>query len=192
MPSIKPGMTNYSVIVSVQIANAATSKTSHSIPSFAFTSVVDGLRARLAAGRLHHLADEPAGKGRLRLRLLGLVGIGGDDLIHRLLDRAHVGDLGEPPRLDDGARIAAFGEHDVEHILGDLAGDGAVLDQVEHGAETVRRDRALGDALAFLVEAAEQFVDHPVRGLLRLAALRHRLEIIRGLALGYQHVGVVG
>jgi hypothetical protein len=38
MPGIKPGMTNYSVNVSVQIANAATSKTPYSIPSFAFTS----------------------------------------------------------------------------------------------------------------------------------------------------------
>ena len=46
------------------------------------------LRIGLAAGRLHHLADEPADQLRLGLRLRDLVGIGGDDLVDRLLDRA--------------------------------------------------------------------------------------------------------
>jgi aspartyl/glutamyl-tRNA(Asn/Gln) amidotransferase B subunit len=63
--------------------------------------------------------------------------------------------------------------------------------QVEHGAEPVGRHRAVADALALLVQAAEQFVDHPVRGLLRFAALYRRLEIIRSLALGHEHIGVV-
>src|SRR3954454_2823766 len=37
--------------------------------------VVDGLRIGLAASRLHHLADEPAGHGGLGASLLDLAGI---------------------------------------------------------------------------------------------------------------------
>ncbi len=56
-----------------------------------------------------------------------------------------------------------------------------------------------GDAAmsrAFLVEPAEQLVDHPVGGELRSRRARapppaNGLEIVRGLALGDQHAGVV-
>src|SRR5205085_7646376 len=49
---------------------------------------VDGLRIGLAAARLHHLADEPAEERRLRLGLLGLVGVACKDLGDDLLDGA--------------------------------------------------------------------------------------------------------
>ena len=73
-------------------------------------------------------------------------GLAAIDLIDRLLDRAHVGDLGQPARLDDRGGLAAFRPHDVEHILGDLARDGAVLDQIEDRAELAGRDGTVGDA----------------------------------------------
>ena len=44
-----------------------------------------------------------------------------------------------PALLDDRARIAAFAPDDLEQVLGDLAGDRAVGDQVEDGAELRRR-----------------------------------------------------
>src|SRR5262245_20845580 len=58
-----------------------------------FQEIVDGLRVRLAAGRLHHLSDEPAERLRLRFRLLHLVRIGRDDLVDHLFDRREVSDL---------------------------------------------------------------------------------------------------
>src|SRR5258708_19942213 len=62
--------------------------------------VVDDLRVGLAAGRLHDLADEPADQGGLGLVGLDLLGVGGDDLLDRRLDRAGVGDLLQPALLD--------------------------------------------------------------------------------------------
>ena len=50
----------------------------------------------------------------------------------------------------------------------------------------------VGDALAFLVQAAEQLIDDPIRSLLGIAPLGHCLEIIRGLLFGDEHVGIVG
>ena len=61
----------------------------------------------------------------LALACSDLVGIGGDDVVDQLLDRAGVGDLLHAARLDDGARVAALGPHDLEQVLGDLARDGA-------------------------------------------------------------------
>ena len=78
---------------------------------------------------------------RLRPRLRDLVGIGGDDVVDQLLDRADVGDLLHAARLDDRARVAAFLPDDLEQVLGDLAGDGALADQIEDGAELRRRHR---------------------------------------------------
>ncbi len=56
-------------------------------------SIVHGLRVGLAAGRFHDLADEPAEHGGLRLHLLDLVGIGGDDRVDGLFDGTRIGDL---------------------------------------------------------------------------------------------------
>jgi hypothetical protein len=46
-----------------------------------------------------------------------------------------VGDLLHAARFDEGSRIAAFGPDDLEQILGDLAGDGVGLDEVDDAAE---------------------------------------------------------
>jgi hypothetical protein len=55
--------------------------------------LVDGLRVRLAPGRLHHLAYEPSDHCGLRFRLSRLVGIAGNDIIDELFDRGCVGHL---------------------------------------------------------------------------------------------------
>src|SRR4030095_7130786 len=49
-----------------------------------FQEIVDGLRVGLAAGLLHHLADEPAGELRLGFRLRDLVRIGRNDVVDDL------------------------------------------------------------------------------------------------------------
>ena len=86
--------------------------------------------------------------------------------------RRNVGHLLQPALLDDRARIAALGPHDLEHLLGDFAGDGAVGDQIEDRTELRRANRRRRDILAFLVEPAGKFVDHPIGGELGVAALR--------------------
>ena len=108
---------------------------------------------------------------RLGLRLRDLVGIGGDDVVDHLLDRAEVGDLLHAARLDERARVAALAPDDLEQILGDLAGDRALADQIDDRAELRGRDRRGRDVAAFLVEAAEQLVDHPVGRELAVARL---------------------
>ncbi len=47
-------------------------------------------------------------------------------------------------------------------------------------------------SLPSLLRRPRELVDHPVRRGLGVAALGHRLEIVGGLALGDEHVGVVG
>ena len=70
-----------------------------------------------------------------------LSGIAGDDLVDDLLDRAHVGDLLQAPLLDDRARVAALAPDDLEEVLGDLAGDLALGDQVEDPPSCAAADR---------------------------------------------------
>src|SRR4051812_39199540 len=134
-----------------------------------FQEIVDGLRVRLAAGRLHHLADEPAERLRLRPGLRHLVRIGCDDLVDRLLDRREVGDLLHAARLDDGAGIAALLPDDLEQVLGNFTRDRALPDQADDGAQLLGGDWGAGNILAFLVQPPEQLVDHPVRRYLAVA-----------------------
>jgi hypothetical protein len=49
--------------------------------------IVDRLRIGLAARRLHHLADEPADRFRVRFGVGDLVGVLGDDVVDDLFDR---------------------------------------------------------------------------------------------------------
>src|SRR5205823_10910241 len=87
----------------------------------ALEQLVDRLRIGLPSGCSHHLADEPADHRRLGFRLGDLVGIGRDDLVDDLLDRAYVRDLLEPALLDDIPRIAALAPDDLEQVLGDFS-----------------------------------------------------------------------
>src|SRR5260221_1728669 len=74
--------------------------TGRSDAEFRFQDIVHGLRVGLAAGRLHHLADEPAGELRLGFGLGHLVRIGRDDVVDHLLDRAEIGYLLHAARID--------------------------------------------------------------------------------------------
>ncbi len=69
--------------------------------------IVDDLGIGLAAHRLHHLTDEEAEQfvaSAAILRELG--GLGGDDLLAGLCDRAFIGNLREPEISD--RRFGAF------------------------------------------------------------------------------------
>src|SRR5262249_5209777 len=114
-----------------------------------------------------------------------------DDLVNNLLDRVKVRDLFHPSLLDDGSRVAALVPNNFEQIFGDLAGNRAVLDQIEHLTKLSGRYRRHRNIFAFLVQTAEQFIDHPVRRRFAVAAFGNRFEIVRGFALSDQHAGIV-
>ena len=75
----------------------------------------------------------------LGLRLRDLVGVGGDDVVDGCSRSRRVGHLLHAARLDDGARIAALAPHDLEQVLGDLARDRALADQVDDARRAARR-----------------------------------------------------
>jgi hypothetical protein len=68
--------------------DAAATVLTRSDTELGLEQVVDSLRIGLAAGRLHHLADEPLNCRWLGLGLGDLVRIGGDDVVDHLFDRA--------------------------------------------------------------------------------------------------------
>src|SRR5437868_5683301 len=76
--------------------------------------IVDGLRIGFAAGRLHHLADEPLDRRRLDFNLGNLVRIASYDVVDRLFNGAQVGDLSHAARLDQRARVATPRPDDLE------------------------------------------------------------------------------
>ncbi len=108
--------------------------------SFFFSSSLTAAGFALPLARLHHLADEEAEDLLLAAAvLLDLAGVGGDDLVDDLLDGAAVGDLLEALLGDDGVGVLAALPHLLEDGLGDLAGDGAVVDALQHPGEHLRR-----------------------------------------------------
>src|ERR671919_2502397 len=97
--------------------------------------LVDQRGVGLALGRFHDLADEPAEDFGVVLELFDLIGVGGDDLGRDLLDRAGIRDLLQALLLDDRRGVLTGLEHLGKDVLGDPAGDRAVLDQVDQLAE---------------------------------------------------------
>src|SRR5690606_40837099 len=95
-------------------------------------SLIDLLRIRLAARRLHDLPDEEAEHLRLAVAvLLHLLGICRHDVVDERFDRLAVRDLHEPAALDDLSDVAPFVPQRFEDFLRDLPGNRAVLDPVE-------------------------------------------------------------
>ena len=78
---------------------------------------------------------------RLGFRLRDFLGIGGDDVVDHLFNRAEISDLLHPSRLDQRARIATFLPDDLEQIFRNLAGDGAFTDQIDDRSKLLGRDR---------------------------------------------------
>src|SRR5579871_105592 len=153
---------------------------------------VDDTGIRFSSGGLHHLTDEPAGEFRFRLRLFDLVGIGGDDRIHRALDRARVGHLLQAPLFDNPARVAWFAPQDIGKVLGDLSRDRAGSDHLHDRAVRFGGNGPGCNRETGAIEAAEILVVQPVRGRLGLGAeADHLLEIIRGLLFRNQNQRVI-
>ncbi|CRR45324.1 hypothetical protein PAERUG_E16_London_17_VIM_2_04_14_05465 [Pseudomonas aeruginosa] len=124
---------------------------------------------------------------------LDLLGVGRQHLVEHLLDGATVGDLLQALGLDDlvGGTLAVG--HGFEDHLGDLAGDGVVLDAQDHAAQLLGGHRGLLDLQAVLVEQAAQLDHHPVGRQLGVAAdALDLLEVVGHLAAGGQHAGIVG
>jgi hypothetical protein len=97
------------------------------MPSFGLHQRLHGLRIGLAAGGLHDLADEPAGKRRLWLACSTLSGLAAM-ISSTAFSMAPVSVTCFMPRASTiSAGVAAFGPDDLEQVLGDLAGDVAAL-----------------------------------------------------------------
>ncbi len=114
--------------------------------------------------------------------------------VHRGPQRTLVGDLGEALSAHDGLGGVTRAIHLLEHVLRDLAADGAVVDQGEQPGQVGGRDRAGADrAVVVGRKLAEQLVEHPVGDALGLSPrARRRLEVVGQAASLGQEVGLVG
>src|SRR5262249_18920146 len=97
--------------------------------------LVDDLWVGLAARRPHHLTHEPTEQGGLGLDSRYLVGMAGNHGSDGLIDDGAICDLAQAALLNDLRRVAALAPDRIEHILGDLAGDGARGDEIDDGAQ---------------------------------------------------------
>ena len=131
-----------------KVALAGSADEHHSIPSLALTRSLTACGLALPPRRLHHLADEPARQRRLGSRLLDLVGIGGNYIVHRLLDRAGICHLLHAAAFDQRLGVSAFVPDDLEQVFGDLAGNRAFLDEVDNPAQLIGRNRRLFNGFA--------------------------------------------
>src|SRR5690606_9442974 len=91
----------------------------------------------------------------------------------------------------NGLRVAALVPDDLEQILGDLAGNGPFLDEVNDRAELGGRNRRFLDGLAGLVQRAQQVVDDPIGREFSVPPLGYLLEIIRNRLFRNQHRGII-
>src|SRR5205814_9526634 len=106
--------------------------------------LLDHLRVRLAARRLHHLADQEAEHPLLaRPDLRDLRGMPGDHLRDRRVERATIAHLRETLRRDELLGVAAGAAEPRDDALRGVAVDRALLDQDGELRELRRRDRPL-------------------------------------------------
>ena len=92
----------------------------------------------------------------------------------RVADHRGIGDLGQASAFDDRVgRRATFG-HLLKNLFRRLAADRACIDERNQSREHLRLDSEVAEV--------KDLVADPVGGRFRVAAARHRLEIVRELA----------
>ena len=117
----------------------------------------------------------------------GLRRVGGKRGIDRGLDRARIADLPQAFGFDDRGGVGAGLNHCGEDILGDAAGNRALGDQVDQGAEPPGGDgRSLNPDLE-PIQPPAQIAHDPVGRQLRIAAFRGGLEIFGRHPFGHEH-----
>ena len=127
------------------------------------------LRVRLAPRPLHHLShQEPYRLVVARGDLGGDFRIAGNRGLHRLLQLAAVGDLRQPPLLDDLRRRPPSVPDGVEHLAGRGLVDGAGRDQPDELDQGRGADGDLGVGVRPLVQPPEDRAGHPVAHLPRI------------------------
>src|ERR1700756_3670616 len=92
--------------------------------------------------------------------------------------------------------IATLSPDDLEQVFRDLAGDGALPDQVNDRSQLGGRNRRGDDRKALLVKPPEQLIDHPIGGKLAVPFFvpepgKHRFEEVSALALSNQNTRVI-
>src|SRR5438874_136895 len=98
----------------------------------ALEDFADHARVRLAFAQLHYLAFEEIERGGFAVpEVRCRTGIGGEDLLAKLLDRARVAHLGQAFLLNNGGGRFARGEHLGKHLLGGGSADGLVVHQFD-------------------------------------------------------------
>ena len=127
-------------------------------------------------------------KGTLHARRQALETIRSKDVTSKVFD-----ELAERyrERFDDLGRDAALGVDDFKQVFGDLATDGIGCDQVDDAAKLGWRHRTFGDVFLVFLEAAKQFVDHPVGRGFSITHVRDQFKVVRRIKVGRQDGGVV-
>ena len=145
------------------------------------------LRIGLASGLLHDLAREEPEQlvfARAVLRRLGR-----DDRLDNPFDVPGIGDLLQSPGRDDGVRVAHSIPQGLKDHLGELAGEGVILQLCDQTAEHHSTQAAVADLGPRLVERAHQRAIDPVGGELGVAADAGRLlEIVALLAAAREQI----
>src|SRR5919107_1668422 len=151
----------------------------------------DASAVGVAAGRFHHLSYEEADDLLVAVAdALGLVGIGGDGLVHDAGELVRA-DRGEALALHNGrGRIAGL-EDPVKGRPGRGAGDVSPGDQLDELRHVRRLHLRVGDVRRRFVEEGPQVAGDPVGGLFGVHLSRDRLVERREVPVGREHASVV-
>ena len=115
--------------------------------------------------------------------------MGVEHRVDEALDLPRVGDLAEPPGLDDRVRLPTRRPHRVEHGLRHPPGDRPVRDPADQPSELAGVDARFVDKKAIAVERPGELAVHPVRGeprrVRRAGGRDRRFEVVRRLPVAH-------
>ena len=151
------------------------------------------MRVGFARRFFHRRADEVASQLALLFRrrlaaLLRLRRVFSDDFIHQSLNLAGIGHLFQPLFFYDLIGAALAPPHRLEHLFGDLVGQGLIGDPPDQSGQGRRRDGGGARVQAAPVQRGAELAHDPVGDQPRLptASLHRGLEVIRQGLVGGQ------
>src|SRR5262249_58125 len=165
---------------------SADARSRASLRKFASQDFVDLSRVRLTASRLHRLTHkEVQGLLLASAKLRYLSGIGGDDVLHQLLDFRAVRDLTQPAALDDGIGFQRAVPHLIEYLSGGFARDSVAQDVLEQSCLSRVADRGSRHIDSGPIERCAEFAQHPAgRELVASAQGAHQRFVESGQFTG--------
>lgn len=136
------------------------------------------MRVGIEESRINEMKEKKERKSRIRIGMIKIVRVGGNEVIERILNREGICKMINEEILKEIIRIEKIIKEDIEKIIWDIKGNSKLIDEIDDGEKMGGDNRRLIDIIERIVKREKKIVDEKVWGRIEVEKIGKRIIII--------------